>query len=400
MTDPADGAGRAGASVPTIGEQIEHELEALERELAEIALLVEQSRSEAARHEQKRVQAAERAAALAATGPVADLAAANAQLVTLTRRAAIMEAQLDVLAGKQRTLERYRDGLARVRDALAAAGLARATAAAEPAASEPEIGAATELESRGATPEARLASGTADGRVVLAAQEDLRREIARTLHDGPVQSLANIVLQAQIVDRLVGSDPATARAEVGALVAMVERTLETTKSFIFDVRPMVLDDLGLVPTLRRAAREAARRSGIPVGFESAGADRRLSMDLESAVFRIADEALDGLLAGAPERVTLALDWRETELALTARAVRAGGAEEPVAEPSADMPEALRAMVAERRAREAARDSSGLTPDLRREIADRAAAAGGRVEFSADGRGLTATFALPTPASAP
>lgn len=408
MADPADAAGPASdaattSDTATIGGQVERELEGLERELAEIGLLVEQSRSEAARHEQKRAQAAERVTALAGTGPVADLAAANAQLVTLTRRAAIMEAQLDVLAGKQRTLERYRDGLAQVRDALAAAGLA-GTATSGRGGGGPELVGAAEVAPGGAgAPSGGVPPGSAPGvgRVVLAAQEDLRREIARALHDGPVQSLANIVLQAQIVDRLVERDPAAAKAEVGELVTMVQRTLETTKTFIFDVRPMVLDDLGLVPTLRRAAREAARRSGVPVGFESAGADRRLPMDLESAVFRIADEALEGLLAGAPARVTLALDWREAELELSVRATRGAEQGDAVEDARPDMPEALRAMVAERQARAAARVAGGgLAPELRREIGDRAAAAGGRVEVAADGWGVTVAFALPAAAPVP
>src|SRR3982074_2570136 len=124
--------------------------------------------------------------------------------------------------------------------------------------------------------------------MVLSAQEDLRREIARAMHDGPAQSLTNIVLQAQIVDRLVSRDPEMARGEIRQLVAMVQSTLDATKSFIFDVRPMVLDDLGLVPTLRRAARERGRRAGVPVEFDSMGSDRRLPMDLESGLFRILD----------------------------------------------------------------------------------------------------------------
>ena len=133
-------------------------------------------------------------------------------------------------------------------------------------------------------------------RLLLDAQEDLRREIARAMHDGPAQSLTNIVLQAQIVERLVAQRPGQARAEVRQLVAMVQQTLEATKTFIFDVRPMVLDDLGLVPTLRRAARERGRRAGVPVEFDSMGADRRLPMDLESGLFRILDEALAAYLA--------------------------------------------------------------------------------------------------------
>ena len=91
---------------------------------------------------------------------------------------------------------------------------------------------------------------------------------------------------------------------------MVQQTLEATKSFIFDVRPMVLDDLGLVPTLRRAARDRGRRAGVPVEFDSLGPDRRLPMELESAVFRIVDEALAAYLAGRPDRIAIRLDWSE------------------------------------------------------------------------------------------
>jgi two-component system sensor histidine kinase DegS len=369
---------------PTLGEQIDRDLEGLERELAEIGMLVEQARTEASRHEQKRSQAAERAAGLAGSGRAQELADANAQLVTLTRRAAIMESQLDVLAGKQRTLERYRDGLARVRDALGDAGFAVAPVAAL----APGGGARRGGEA--------AAAPTTVGRVVLVAQEDLRREIARALHDGPAQSLANIVLQAQIVDRLLERDPANARAEVAELVAMVQRTLEVTKTFIFDVRPLVLDDLGLVPTLRRVARERSRRSGVPVTFESVGPDRRLPVDLESGVFRIADDALGGLLGGGPEKVTLALDWRDAELVVVASAVHAAAVDAIEGEPSADMPAALRAMVDERRARAAA--TGGLPGDVVRTIEDRTAAAGGRMEIAGNGRALTVHFPYPAPRS--
>ena len=147
-------------------------------------------------------------------------------------------------------------------------------------------------------------------RVVLSAQEDLRREIARAMHDGPAQSLTNIVLQAQIVERLLERDPPRRRASSALLVQMVQQTLDATKSFIFDVRPMVLDDLGLVPTLRRATRDRGRRAHVQVEFESFGQDRRLPMDVESAIFRIMDEALAAYLALAPERILMRLDWTD------------------------------------------------------------------------------------------
>ena len=158
-------------------------------------------------------------------------------------------------------------------------------------------------------------------RMILAAQEDLRRDIARAMHDGPAQSLTNIVLQAQIVERLIASDPAAARPETRELIAMVQSTLDATKSFIFDVRPMVLDDLGLVPTIRRSARDRGRRAGIPVDFDSMGTDRRLPMELESGLFRMLEESLAGFLAGGPDRVVLRLDWSPTSLEALVRSVR-------------------------------------------------------------------------------
>jgi hypothetical protein len=214
------------------------------------------------------------------------------------------------------------------------------------------------------------------------------------MHDGPAQSLTNIVLQAQIVERLLDRDPAAARAEVHELTAMVQRTLEATKTFIFDVRPMVLDDLGLVPTLRRVARDRSRRAGVPVEFESIGSDRRLPMELESAIFRVADESVAGLVGGSPEKVVLTLDWGE-ELEVAVRSVYPASLDAAPEEPRADMPAALRAMVDESRARAAEHGSVAvLTHDIRREIDARAVAAGGRVEFAPDGRGLTVRFPLP------
>ena len=153
---------------------------------------------------------------------------------------------------------------------------------------------------------------------VLAAQEEMRREIARQMHDGPAQSIANIALQAQIVERLFERDPKRRTGELNALVTMVEEALEATKDFIFDVRPMVLDDLGLVPTLRRSAAERTRRQGVAVRFESAGADRRLATELESAVFRIVDDAMIEFASARPPEILVRLDWSESGLNVVVR----------------------------------------------------------------------------------
>jgi two-component system sensor histidine kinase DegS len=271
-------------------------------ELSEIELLAQQARAEAGRYETKRASTAERVAALARMQPVEPPEAIElaSQLVTLTRKAGLMEAQVEVLDGKAKVLGRYRDTMQEFAMAIAAI-----------AESLPDV---PDPDTAGGEGEAE-AVAPAVSRMVLSAQEDLRREIARAMHDGPAQSLTNIVLQAQIVDRLVSRDPEQARGEIRQLVAMVQSTLDATKSFIFDVRPMVLDDLGVVPTLRRAARERGRRAHVPVEFESFGSDRRMAMEVEGGLFRILDETLGAFLSAGPDRVSIRLDWGDQVEAL-------------------------------------------------------------------------------------
>jgi hypothetical protein len=158
------------------------------------------------------------------------------------------------------------------------------------------------------------------------------------------------------VERLVERNPAAAQAEVHELVAMVQRTLDATKSFIFDVRPMVLDDLGLVPTLRGAARDRGRRAGTTMTFESFGADRRLPTDVESGLFRLLDDAMAAFLALHPEQVSLRLDWSdqlEARITTSPFGSPAGSAagttavSGPATEAAGDLPPALAAMIAQR-----------------------------------------------------
>ena len=366
--EPSDGG---ETPVGDLGIRLEAELVGVDSELAEIEMLISQARTEAGRHEQKRVQTAEKLTA-GVNMPTEDLVAMSTQLVTLTRRAAVMEAQVDVLEGKRKTLGRFRDMLAEL------ATVYGGTAAGVPLLTAGE----------GADGSAPMS------RIVLNAQEDLRREIARAMHDGPAQSLTNIVLQAQIVERLLGRDPEGAQGELRLLVSMVQQTLDATKTFIFDVRPMVLDDLGLVPTLRRAARERGRRAGIPVEFDTYGQDRRIEVDLESSLFRILDEALAAYLAAKPDRVSIRLDWsdgvveadiaahRDPTAAMAAADRQVVEAIEAAESVGKDLPPALESMLGERREQAearavAARDAAvvALPAATWREIQQRASSTG-------------------------
>ena len=387
MTDDA-GEPPVDGVAPLAG-RLADDLATLDKELTEIDLLITQARSESARHETRRVAATDKLAALAPGADPQERLDQTTSLVTVSRRAALMESQVEVLEGKRRALGRYRDAVAGYLAALAGDGSPNAAA-----------GAVPDLDGDAPMPAAVT-------RLLATAQEDLRRDIARAMHDGPAQSLTNIVLQAQIVERIAERDPAASADELRQLIAMVQQTLEATKSFIFDVRPMVLDDLGLVPTLRRATRERARRAGVPVEFESLGQDRRLAMDLESGLFRMLDEGLNAYLAARPDQVSLRLDWGERlEIVLAAeRAFVEPGRRSDVAIPSEDgdrdLPPALAAMVEarrvnEREAAESARRESivALPPTTWREIQGRATSVGVDTSLEAGGGRLRLTAAIP------
>ena len=115
------------------------------------------------------------------------------------------------------------------------------------------------------------AGGTArlrnTSRQVFQIIEEERMRIARDMHDGPAQSMANLVLQAEILERLISRDPQLVVNELADFKDGVRGVLDETRRLIFDLRPMTLDDLGLVPTLRKFTKdfETGRADHQPAG---------------------------------------------------------------------------------------------------------------------------------------
>ena len=366
-------------SLNTLVDELEQDQATLQRELEEIELLLRQAATEVERHEGRRVQAEERLAQIEREQRAPEqLVEARVQLLTQTRRATTMQSQLEVLGGKQRVLLRYR---ARIEASLP---VIRAAASGDIALA----GIAIPSSVPGLTGNGQAGAVSA---AVLAAQEQMRREIARQMHDGPAQSIANIALQAQIVQRLFERDPARAAQALAELVEMVQQALEATKTFIFDVRPMVLDDLGLVPTLRRSAAERTRRSGVGVHFDSVGTDGRLSMEVESGLFRMIDDAVSAYIAVHATAVTIRLDWSENAVRVTI------AGKSPRAEQSAEqrakatvaaarrdraLPDALASMIHEQEEVDAERNA-GLPASALTEIEQRAAGLGIAVTVADD-----------------
>jgi len=127
---------------------------------------------------------------------------------------------------------------------------------------------------------------------IIEAQERERRRLSRQMHDGPAQSLTNLILQAEICERLMDSNPEQARIELANLKNSVAGTFQKVKGFILNLRPMMLDDLGLVPTLRRYLDSFSDNSDMMTDISVAGKERRMASHSEVTTFRIIQELLN------------------------------------------------------------------------------------------------------------
>lgn len=120
---------------------------------------------------------------------------------------------------------------------------------------------------------------------IVQAQEDERQRLARQMHDGPAQSLTNFILQAEICQRLFDRNPERAAEELDNLKTSASVTFQKVRDFIFDLRPMMLDDLGVVPTVRRYVESFREKHEVDAVLDLTGEERRLETHREVILFR-------------------------------------------------------------------------------------------------------------------
>lgn len=136
---------------------------------------------------------------------------------------------------------------------------------------------------------AEAGAGTSKGSLnivrIIQAQEEERQRLARQMHDGPAQSLTNFILQTEICQRLFDRNPARAAEELSVLKSTATVTFQKVRDFIFDLRPMMLDDLGVVPTVRRYVDSFKEKNDIGVELDIIGEERRLQNHREVMIFR-------------------------------------------------------------------------------------------------------------------
>ncbi len=120
---------------------------------------------------------------------------------------------------------------------------------------------------------------------IIQAQEEERQRLARQMHDGPAQSLTNFILQSEICQRLFDRNPARAAEELDNLKTVASITFQKVRDFIFDLRPMMLDDLGVVPTVRRYVDSFREKNDMNIKLDILGEERRLQTHREVMIFR-------------------------------------------------------------------------------------------------------------------
>ena len=132
---------------------------------------------------------------------------------------------------------------------------------------------------------------------VLSAQEDERKRIARELHDDTSGSLARILLNLEMCQQLIPDGMYSVREKMSATRVLSEQTLESIRKVIFDLRPTLLDDLGLAAAIRWYAKNNLEPVGVHVQLDLASGLRG-SATAETALFRIAQEAINNIVRHA------------------------------------------------------------------------------------------------------
>lgn len=252
-------------------EETYRDYEDTQQELKEIDVLIKQSAAEVERLAQRNTQVVNFIRQLQAnfdTVPRNDIREGYEALQNSQQRLFTMRGQLEKLQSDQRNLERLADLQRRL------------------------IGLS---ESLGAMPIAprgdRKGWDQANVVRIIQTQETERQSLVRKMHDGPASSLSNFILQAEICRRYFDINPDRARAELAALENAATATFSAVKDFIFDLRPMMLDDLGLVPTLRRYTESLQEKGNMPVSIVVTGVERRLESHVEVTIFRAVQELL-------------------------------------------------------------------------------------------------------------
>ncbi len=152
---------------------------------------------------------------------------------------------------------------------------------------------------------------------IISAQEAERKRIARELHDELAQSLTGLIMSLDSAEGVLGPELQNVHEQLARTREITARALEQTRQLILDLRPTMLDDLGLVSAIRWYAETHLSNMGTTVTFQTEGPQRRLRPELETALFRIAQETINNVARHAnASHVRIHLAWKPREVILS------------------------------------------------------------------------------------
>jgi two-component system sensor histidine kinase DegS len=247
-------------------ESIEQKITQAEQQLANITTKIKQSQAEVDKLAQKNISHSSKIRTIKESPgevPLSSIQEAYDGALDAQQRLFVMRGQMEKLKGEQVHLQDFILQMQDMNSFLSRTPLLEG--------GETELDAAELIES------------------VIQAQEAERHSLSSKMHDGPAQALSNFILQVEIAQRLFDMDLDQARDELDELKATANATFTKVRDFIFELRPMMLDDLGLIPTLRHYFEAFKEQSELEVHFTASGTERRLDGYLEILIFRAVQE---------------------------------------------------------------------------------------------------------------
>jgi two-component system sensor histidine kinase DegS len=251
-------------------EDLQSQMDQCRRELKEIGLMIEQSQLEVKKITQRNASITahlQQVQGQFESLPRADIRMAYDSALDAQQRLFVMRGQVEKLQNDQSHLERHVKLIESVLSAMEG-GLPRDSRARSPSATTETV------------------------EMMIQAQESERQRLSRQMHDGPAQALSNFILQTEIAMRLFDVDQNRAREELANMKISATSTFQKVRDFIFELRPMMLDDLGLAPTLKRYVDAFKEQSGMDVRLNVTGMERRLESYQEVMIFRAIQELLN------------------------------------------------------------------------------------------------------------
>ena len=221
-------------SIEAFERELEAEYEKARQTRKEIELMIEQSQKDLmklTRQSSERNSQLQQIHAQFETMPRSDIKTAYSNAMDTQQRLLVTRGELDKLQNNVEALTRYLNLIEKIR--------AQFSKGMKPGGTRPGGGAQV----RGA--------GSATLEMVINAQENERSALSKRMHDGPAQALSNFIVQTEIASRFLDIDVARAKDEMNNLKIAAMGTFKEVRTFIFELRPMMLDDLGPIQTIKR-----------------------------------------------------------------------------------------------------------------------------------------------------